>query len=71
MRTNTTWQQQFYIKAPNTDENDEFGQAIALSGNTLAVGARGESSASTTINGNKTNNTTQSSGATYTYQIAP
>ena len=31
-----------YIKASNTDPTDRFGDAIALSGNTLVVGAIGE-----------------------------
>ncbi|HEY6862394.1 MAG TPA: hypothetical protein VI319_00710 [Burkholderiales bacterium] len=38
--------QQAYVKASNTDSNDEFGFAIALSGDgsTMAVGAYGEAS---------------------------
>jgi hypothetical protein len=40
-RTGSTWSQQAYIKAPNTDPGDWLGYALALSGdgNTLAVGA--------------------------------
>ncbi|MCG8435963.1 MAG: FG-GAP repeat protein [Gammaproteobacteria bacterium] len=41
------WAQQAFIKASNTGSVDQFGRAVALSkhGNTLAVGATGESSA--------------------------
>ena len=45
-RTGTSWGQESYLKASNTDANDQFGQPVALSGdgNTLAVGAIGEDS---------------------------
>src|SRR5262245_46684333 len=41
-----------YIKASNPSERAQFGDAVALSGdgNTMAVGARAESSAATGIN---------------------
>jgi hypothetical protein len=42
-----TWIQEAYIKASNTSSFDEFGYSIALSGNTLAVGAFREDSAAT------------------------
>lgn len=53
------WTQQFYVKASNTDAGDAFGASVALSrdGSTLAVGATGEDSASTGINGAQTNGT--------------
>jgi len=41
-RTGSTWSQQAYLKASNNNPNgnhERFGQAVALSGNTLAVGA--------------------------------
>src|SRR6185369_15382375 len=50
VRTGTTWTQQAYLKASNTGADDEFGIAIALSGDTLAVGAWGEASGATGIN---------------------
>ena len=63
----TTWSQQAYIKASNTGnaavgdgfaEGDQFGYSIALSadGNTLAVGAIGEDSTATGINGDQADN---------------
>jgi hypothetical protein len=57
-RSGTTWSQQAYIKASNTGTSDQFGGALALSsdGNTLAVGAVGEASAATGINGNQADN---------------
>ncbi|OOE69728.1 hypothetical protein BZG20_02030 [Salinivibrio sp. IB868] len=59
-----------YIKASNTDASDEFGYFAELSkdGETLAIGAINESSNATGINGNQTNNATQSSGAVYIFR---
>lgn len=39
----TTWSQQAYVKASNTEANDLFGMSLSLSadGNTLAVGVGG------------------------------
>src|SRR5690606_19004546 len=46
-RSDTTWVQQAYIKASNTEAADYFGGSVALSadGSTLAVGAWREDSA--------------------------
>ena len=49
-RTDGVWSQQAYIKASNTDRNDNFGVSAALTGNTLAVSAPGEDSNGTGVN---------------------
>ncbi len=61
--------QQQYVKATNTESNDYFGWSLALSsdGNTLAVGAPGESSNAVGINGNQGDNSAPQSGAVYVY----
>jgi len=76
VRDGATWSQQAYIKASNTghlpeDENeigdgDQFGFAIALSndGNTLAVGAIAEDSATSSDPGD---NSLLSTGAVYVF----
>lgn len=68
-RTGTTWTQQAYIKASNTDVSDYFGYSIALSkdGNTLAVTAFREDSNATGIDGTQMNNSSTDSGAVYVY----
>lgn len=43
-RNGTVWSQQAYVKASNTGADDRFGWSVALSGDTLAVGALGEGS---------------------------
>jgi hypothetical protein len=60
------WTQQAYIKASNTDDGDSFG-SIALSGDTLAVGAFGEDSAATGIGGDESDNSTDGTGAVYVF----
>ena len=69
VRTGTTWSQQAYIKASNAEGNDRFGFSLNLSnnGNTLAVGAFGEASNATGINGNQNDNSIQFSGAAYVF----
>src|SRR5688572_24076205 len=83
-RSGGRWTQQAYIKASNTGERlpgegealvgggdgDQFGFSMALSadGNTLAVGAVGEDSTATGINGNQADNAAVGAGAVYTYR---
>ena len=66
-RVGTTWSQQAYIKASNTDAADGFGDNIAVSGDTLAVGAPGEKSAATGIDGLQSDNSEMLAGATYVF----
>lgn len=54
-----------YVKASNPDEDDDFGNAIALTDNALLVGARYESSGAAGINGDETDNAWPESGAAY------
>jgi len=70
------WQQQSYIKASNTDPStvelnsvEEFGVSVSLSGDgqSLAIGASGEDSAATGVNGNQFDNSASVSGAVYLY----
>ena len=63
------WQQQALIQASNAEISDGFGSSLSLSANgqILAVGARGESSASTGIDGDMLNNSAEDSGAVYVF----
>ncbi|MBK8171582.1 MAG: hypothetical protein IPK60_14710 [Sandaracinaceae bacterium] len=69
IRTGDTWTQEAYIKASNTQASDNFGHGVALSadGNTLVVGAPGEDSNATGINGNQANNSANVAGALYAF----
>ena len=69
VRSGASWTQQAYLKASNTGRSDEFGDALALSsdGNTLVVGANGEASSATGINGDQISNLSGNSGAAYVF----
>jgi hypothetical protein len=63
------WSQQAYVKASNTDADDNFGWSVALSGDgsTLAVGAYGEASDAVGIDGNQADNSASEAGAVYMF----
>lgn len=67
VRNGTTWTQQAYIKASNTNAGDFFGASLDLEGDTLVVGADGEASAATGVNGGEADNTAIDSGAVYVF----
>jgi hypothetical protein len=69
VRKLSAWTQQAYVKASNTDANDEFGYSLALSadGTTLAVGAYGEDSSAVGLIGNQNDNSASYSGAVYVF----
>lgn len=69
-RSGSAWVQTAYLKASNTDPNDTFGFHVAISKDTIAVGARGEASAATGIGGNQADNTTRNAGAVYVFRRA-
>ena len=70
-RTGGVWSQQAYLKASNTGAFDQFGTSVALSGDTLAVGADSEDSAATGVNGNQADNSAPGSGAVYLFTRNP
>ena len=51
VREGSTWKQQAYLKASNTEANDGFGLGVSLSGDTLAVGSWFEDSAAVGVDG--------------------
>ena len=67
VRNGTTWSQQAYLKASNTDSWDYFGREVAIWGDTIVVGASGESSNATGINGDESNDLATNSGAAYVF----
>ena len=63
------WTFETFIKASNTGFLDLFGTAVALSGDgmTLAVGAVGEGSGASGINGDQADDSSRNSGAVYVF----
>ncbi|TGM43977.1 hypothetical protein EHQ92_14840 [Leptospira biflexa] len=65
------WESQAYLKASNADPSDLFGSAVAISGDTIVVGAIGEASNETTITNGESassNNDLGLAGAVYVFQ---
>ena len=70
VRSGNNWSQQAYLKATNAEANDAYGASAAISGDTIVIGATGESSNQTAItNGNSASNDNSASlaGAAYVY----
>lgn len=69
VRNDGKWTQQAYIKATNPHKYDQFGWAIALSGdgNTVAVGAHFQNGGATGLNGNQADLSAEFAGAAYVY----
>ncbi len=68
-RSSGNWSQQAYVKASNAREYGVFGSSVALSadGDTLAVGAFGDDSNATGINGAQASTGTSNAGAVYVF----
>ena len=66
-RSGAAWTQQAYLKASNTGANDVFGYSVAVSGNTVVVGALGEASNASGVGGAQTDNSSTQSGAAYIF----
>lgn len=67
VRNGTTWSEQAYLKASNTELDDYFGHYVALSGDTAVVGAEREDGGSPGVNGDQSDNSAQNSGAAYVF----
>ncbi len=67
VRSGTTWSQQAYLKASNTDPVDTFGGFVAISGDTVVVGANREDSSATGVNGDPSDDNAADAGAAYVF----
>jgi hypothetical protein len=67
-RSGTTWTQDAYLKASNAASGDWFGWSLSLSGDTLAVGAQGEASASLGVGGAEEDDSAPGAGAVYLFR---
>jgi hypothetical protein len=67
VRSGSTWTEQAVLTASNAGPQDYFGYAVAISGDTIVVGAFGEDSAAVGVNGDQTSNAMIASGAAYVF----
>ena len=63
VRSGASWSQQAYLKASNTGSDDWFGNSVAVSGDTVVVGAHFEDSNATGVNGDGSDNSARDAGA--------
>jgi hypothetical protein len=61
------WAEQAQLGASNGDLEDRFGWSVAVSGDTVLVGAPQEDSAATGVDGNQGDNSASDSGAAYVF----
>ncbi len=66
VRTGSSWTQQAYLKASNTGASDYFGISVAVSGDTVVVGAYQEDSSTTGVNSTP-NELATNAGAAYIF----
>ncbi len=66
------WTQEAYLKASNTDRNDQFGTSVAVSvsGNRVVVGSPREDSSATGVNGIGALDDAADAGAAYVFRKA-
>ncbi|MES9851044.1 MAG: cadherin-like beta sandwich domain-containing protein [Candidatus Thiodiazotropha sp. L084R] len=64
-RSDGIWSQQSYLKASNVEAEDKFGSSVAISSDTLVVGAPEEAS---NESGGEGDNSTSGAGATYIWR---
>ena len=63
VRSGTSWTQQAYLKASNADANDQFGENVSISGDTIIVGADNEDGDGSSEDDNSADN----AGAAYVF----
>ncbi|HED67024.1 MAG TPA: hypothetical protein ENJ09_15890 [Planctomycetes bacterium] len=66
-RSLSSWSETAFLKASNTDRGDLFGSAVAVLGDTLVVGAPGESGSGTGTNADPRDNGAAGAGAAYVF----
>lgn len=67
VRNGNLWSQEAYLKPSNTRAGEWFGASVAISGDTLVVGAPREDSAAAGVNGNQSDTSAVNSGAAYVF----
>jgi hypothetical protein len=69
VRNGNTWTQQAYLKSSSVDSIDNFGYALALSGDSVLVAAPFDDSNATGVDGNPADNSATNAGAAYLYSM--
>jgi hypothetical protein len=67
-RTSQGWKSTTYVKANNPSPDDRFGTSLALSGDTIVVGALREGNSATGVNPTRDDDALPGAGAVYVYR---
>ena len=67
-KTADMWIQEGYLKASNAGVDDNFGDAVAISGDDVIVGAPGEDACAKGVDGTPTTNGCADAGAAYVFE---
>lgn len=67
VRNGGVWTQQAYLKASNTGALDQFGNAVAIAGDTIVVTANLEDGHAVGVNGDQGSNAASEAGAAYVF----
>ena len=62
------WSQQVFLKSSNPEALDRFGIGLAVSGDTIVVGANSEGSSAIGIDGDQADNGANNAGAVYIFR---
>jgi hypothetical protein len=65
----TRWVAKAMLRGSNTEEGDEFGRFVAISGTTLVATAYWEDSSATGVDGDQLDNGMSKSGAAYVFEL--
>jgi FG-GAP repeat len=65
VRSANTWSQLAHLNADKPKAGDLFGASVALSGDTIFIGARAESSSARGVDGDTSDNNTPGAGAVF------
>lgn len=66
-RTSSGWIQEAYLKAPSRDLSDLFGASVDIGKNRIVVGAIGEDSGATFVDGSTSDDSVSGAGAAYVF----
>ena len=66
-RTAGTWSKEAYVKVTNPTKKDQFGHAVAIDGDLMAISTIHESSAAIGVDGTQLDESSKESGAVYAF----
>ena len=69
--SNGAWSEVAYLKADLVEDDDKFGSAVAISGDSMTIASNGEDSCASGVGGDITDNQCLTAGSADVYVLAP